>query len=1517
MIAIVSTETLMCAQRIFRIFVSSTFGDFQAEREALRAKVWPELQNFCRAQGGDFQAVDLRWGVNESAGLEHETMKICLDEIAHCQRLSPRPNFLILIGDRYGWRPLPPAIPVTEFEAVWGCYAENAEAQALLKRWYWRDENAVPVEYVLQPRPQDYAKWSPVESRLLALLRGAAQMLGITPERRERYFLSATHLETVRGALSHAVPDAGQHVLAFFRTLEDLPAGKDGQTAGKFVDVAPDGTRDPEALRYLNELKAELRQQLSAEPGHVFDYAARWTGVAPFITTNHLNQLCKDVETGLKHLIGEQLARLEQLDRLAAERQAHEDFGRERGRVFVGRAEPLAAIAGYLAEGIEPPRPCGPPLLVQGGEQESVDSSSAPGEHLSTGSLLIVHGPGGSGKSALMARAIQAAGETAPNSVLIQRFIGASPASVGLRALLGGLCQEIARAYGQPEALPEGEMKELIDAFAERLAFASAEQPLSVFIDALDQLVSQDGAMPFEWLPPTLPAAVRLVVSVLDGAGQAELQRRFPDAPCVAVPLVTTAEETEVMLEALLADETSTQPKRQLTEAQRQAVLTTFQPVGLPLWLKLAVTEARRWHSWQTPETLAGSIAELIRQFLDRLQATHGPVLVERALAYLVTSRHGLTDDELLEVLWLDPKARAEFNQRTNPDQRALKVVELPPIIWSRLYFDLEPYLIERAANGVNCYAFFHRQFSEVVMADYCLPPDDRERHAQLAAYFGQQGWRNAKHRAQLRLRTLAELPWQQTQAGQAKDVEATLTDFDFAMAKCEAGEHQDLAEDYRRALAIMMPPSRTFRIWENFFRSRQHILQRADTAWPAHKILLQLAVEHADESPVTQAAERWLESGYCDWVWLRNPQRLKQATLGSCIYTFEREHSSAVLDVRILPRNQLLSWAADNTMCLWDLSNGDVLLKLKSVDIRVWLDGRIITWSDDKILRLWNIISGEITNFIGHDKKVNLFEVFSKNKILSCSDDEVCIWESETGNLLCKGKGNIKNISGFKIISNIEFLFWSYFSEKIILSLFNTESGLIKDLLIINNPSNFYKNRFNLYETGLGNVVLCSRNLKKINDVYLTDDYKLIIWSLGDEKSSNDGFLTYWDLDSHECLMALNNNKKSVNSLVLSDENTITWSGDNLLTFCDRKTTSFESIQLPCRIINIGVVSGIKILILTSELEVFIWDTKDKNLIKVIKLSDFSLKDKNEEIKNSIQKNNEVNDNMVFVSKGVLISREKNGQEHIMESLDEDNMLFEINQFLVFDKIRVLCSGNSEGHLRSYYKIANLYMWDITKHQCVSKKFNAHNLPIEGVLIISESQFLTWSDDHAIKIWDANLKCIGLVKQDVLGIKLLSNNRFLSYANDGKIKLWDINIIIENFTCEDDADSDNREKVDELIMVNEKMALSMSHDGIVRMLNLEKKVEIVDTVYPRFNHPLTGVGMYFIKDFRILLCWDYKILFIFRVLEKNLKFKGRFKVDQLGKNGHLISKEWKIVTSKNGHIFICDISVHDKKISI
>ena len=80
--------------RVFKVFISSTFIDFVAEREALQERVWPRLRAFCRAHGSEFQAVDLRWGKNQEAALDQRTTLICLEELGRCQRLSPRPSLI-------------------------------------------------------------------------------------------------------------------------------------------------------------------------------------------------------------------------------------------------------------------------------------------------------------------------------------------------------------------------------------------------------------------------------------------------------------------------------------------------------------------------------------------------------------------------------------------------------------------------------------------------------------------------------------------------------------------------------------------------------------------------------------------------------------------------------------------------------------------------------------------------------------------------------------------------------------------------------------------------------------------------------------------------------------------------------------------------------------------------------------------------------------------------------------------------------------------------------------------------------------------------------------------------------------------------------------------------------------------------------------------------------------------------------------------------------------------------------
>lgn len=88
------------ATRTFRVFVSSTFEDLKEERNALQRDVFPRLAKLCEEHGARFQAIDLRWGVRDEAGLDQKTMEICLAEIERCKKTNLKPNFIVLLGDR-------------------------------------------------------------------------------------------------------------------------------------------------------------------------------------------------------------------------------------------------------------------------------------------------------------------------------------------------------------------------------------------------------------------------------------------------------------------------------------------------------------------------------------------------------------------------------------------------------------------------------------------------------------------------------------------------------------------------------------------------------------------------------------------------------------------------------------------------------------------------------------------------------------------------------------------------------------------------------------------------------------------------------------------------------------------------------------------------------------------------------------------------------------------------------------------------------------------------------------------------------------------------------------------------------------------------------------------------------------------------------------------------------------------------------------------------------------------------
>ena len=249
--------------------------------------------------------------------------------------------------------------------------------------------------------------------------------------------------------------------------------------AGDFIDTLNDKiTYDDKSHECQDALKKSLQKKLGEK--NIHSYSAQWHGSS--VSKDHIetlpeelenclklsensgapSSLCLDVWRELSRVILSEAVPLEAKakDILTNEITAHEDFGKDRARVFIGRTDILKSNADYINS--NEPHP------------------------------LAVWGASGSGKSALMAKAVEQAQEHGQK--VIYRFIGATPESSNGRALLESLCKQISRRYGADGATIPSEYMDLVQEFPKRLALAKPDKPLVIFLDGLDQLSDADNA---------------------------------------------------------------------------------------------------------------------------------------------------------------------------------------------------------------------------------------------------------------------------------------------------------------------------------------------------------------------------------------------------------------------------------------------------------------------------------------------------------------------------------------------------------------------------------------------------------------------------------------------------------------------------------------------------------------------------------------------------------------------------------------------------------------------------------------------------------------------------------------------------------------------------------------------------------------------------------------------------------------------------------------------------------------
>lgn len=229
-------------EKIIRIFVSSTFIDFECERNLFQGDIEKELSNEYKSKGWQIEFIDLRWGIDSEV---KNTMSVCIDELEKCRNVSPIPFLFILLGNRYGWIPIPEIL----YENQWNYVLEyaknnNKECYKILIKEYIEDSNNIPKRYLLKAhldsKCQEY-------NMLLSMLSDIEEYYNSDNNIIEDWInlaQSATHNE-----ISYGVDVLGgdnSKTLCFFRNIRDVEDSK-------YID-------NPE---FVESLKKELRNKIN------------------------------------------------------------------------------------------------------------------------------------------------------------------------------------------------------------------------------------------------------------------------------------------------------------------------------------------------------------------------------------------------------------------------------------------------------------------------------------------------------------------------------------------------------------------------------------------------------------------------------------------------------------------------------------------------------------------------------------------------------------------------------------------------------------------------------------------------------------------------------------------------------------------------------------------------------------------------------------------------------------------------------------------------------------------------------------------------------------------------------------------------------------------------------------------------------------------------------------------------------------------------------------------------------
>lgn len=662
-------------KKAFRLFISSTFEDFKIERDLLQNEVFPKIREYCESKGFSFQPIDLRWGINNEAQLDQKTLPVCLREVRNCASY-PHPNFLIMLGDRYGWVPLPYIIDKKEFDDI----RKNLKSsdKQILDEWYRLDKNQLSEDkdrgcYILKRREGAFVKyeeWYKVEEKIRQILQKASE--NFPEDKKKKYFMSATHHEFEE---IYKNENNKNFIIPIFRRFKNQkqPRNQNIENFRQSVE---------------NKIPKECKHNIINEE---IDDKFKIYSKAKFIA-QIVKKLKANIDAGIKELSS------------APENFEHNIFKTQQIDIFLGRQKSLKKIANYLDDETDTP--------------------------------LIIYSHSGMGKTTLMKKAIEEAEEaTLGKARIFYKFVGADGKSFYKRDLLTDLICEIEGTSKKDDLNNLSEYD--FDKYVSELLSNDKDENIVVFIDALDQLKETDQLF---WLPQKLGKNIKIILSVLkdeefrdDSIYFENLIKKYGDKNTINLNNDSLSSEAKGLFENFLGKH-----KRTLTKEQINEVENKFKNANCSPLYAFIVSQELKNISSNDKIDIADDIPSAINEFIDNLENLYHQekLLIQKVLSYIAFSKYGISENELLDLLSKEIKSDKKFYNKVFfiKNVSLSKNISFPISLWASLSSLLEPFLTLVYKDDKLLINFFHRQFIETISKRY--EKYKQETHLKLAEYF-------------------------------------------------------------------------------------------------------------------------------------------------------------------------------------------------------------------------------------------------------------------------------------------------------------------------------------------------------------------------------------------------------------------------------------------------------------------------------------------------------------------------------------------------------------------------------------------------------------------------------------------------------------------------------------------------------------------------------------------------------------------------------------------------------------